>query len=314
MSLFPRNLLEYAALQGVPVGPKSRVFVVDPALGSDSNPGTSFKAPLLSLEAAYALCTTGYNDTILMVGGATSNALAAHMHWSKSFTHLIGMSANLPGIGQRCGVTGSAAADLTFLIDFSGTGCIVRNIRFYNGGDADADAGAVIVSGARCEFTNCLFVGMQGGLTVAARAGSYSLKVTGQECLFDRCCIGYDSITRGAGEPPELWLATGASKIFFRNCMILTRSETITASPVKIDAVSLGYVEFENCIFVNTSTNWAVALTDCFTITATETHYIGMRGGNQLVGITGWADTPTRMYQNLPAPHNTGGTNVAPTT
>lgn len=313
MSLFPRNLLEYVALQGIPVGPDSKVFVVDPANGSDSNPGTSFKKPLASVEAAYALTTSLKNDTILMVGGSTANSLAASITWSKNFVHLIGMSADLPGIGQRCRITGNATVDLSVLVTFSGTGCIVRNIQFYNGKDANSSSGAVVVSGSRHEFKNCMFVGMQHA-TPAARSDSYSLKVTGSENLFERCCIGYDSITRGVGESPELWLATGASKAFFRKCMVLTRSDTATASPVKIDATNLGYVEFEDCIFVNTSTNWATSLTDCFTITGTGTHYIGMRGLNQLVGITGWADTPTRMYMAQAASADTGGGNTAPTT
>lgn len=313
MSLFPRNLTEYVALQGIPVGPYSNIYVVDPLNGSDSNPGTSFKQPLASLEAAYDLCTTNQNDTILMVGSSTSNTLVAGITWSKNFTHLIGMSANLPGIGQRCGVVGSAASDLSPLVTFSGIGNIVRNIRFYNGKDHNSSSGAVVVSGSRNEFTNCLFVGMQH-ITPAARSDSYSLKVTGSEHLFDRCTIGYDSILRGSGEPPELWINTGASKLFFRNCRVLTMSETATASPVLIDAVNLGYIEFEDCVFVNTSTNWATSLTDCMSITATGTHYIVMRGNNQLVGITGWADTPTRMYMAQPASANTGGTNTAPTT
>lgn len=312
MGLFPRNINEYLAIQGIPRGPYSQVFLVDPVNGSDSNPGTSVKAPLASVEAAYAKCVTDQHDTIVMIAGATGNTLAASITWSKNYTHLIGWSHEM-SMGQRCRILGSAASDLTPLVTFSGAGCIVKNIQFYNGKDADSDSGCVIVSGARNYFKNCFIVGMQHA-TPAARAGSYSLKVTGSEDYFEDCTIGYDSITRGAGEPPELWLATGCSKAVFKHCRILTRSETATASVVKIDAEPLGYVEFEDCIFVNTSTNWATSLTDCFTITSAQTHYIALRGNNQLVGITGWADTPTRMYQNLPQPHNTGGTNVAPTT
>lgn len=301
------------ALQGIPQGPLSQWYFVDTVNGNDNNNGRSFRWPMKTVAAAFALCVSGQNDAVVMVNNNTSDTLAAAINWNKNYTHLIGLSANLPGVGQRCGIVGGTATDLTSLVTFAGIGCIVRNIRFYNGADADVDNGAVIVSGSRNEFTNCLFVGMQH-TTPAARAGSYSLKVTGAENLFDRCCVGYDSITRGAGEPPELWIATGASKLFFRKCMVLTRSETATASPVKIDAEPLGYVEFEDCIFVNTSTNWATSLTDAFTITSVQTHYVAMRGLNQLVGITGWADTPTHMYMSQAQPHNTGGTNVAPTT
>jgi len=313
MGLYPKEILEYLTLSGVPRGMYSNIYCVDTANGSASNAGDRWKQPYASVATAYAACTTAQHDTILMVGSGTADTLAAAITWSKNFTHLVGLTNDLPGIGQRCRVVGGATTDLTVIATVSGTGNYFRNIQFYNGADADVDNGAVVVSGSRNVFENCAFVGMQHA-TPAARAGSYSLKVTGSENYFKSCMIGYDSITRGAGEPPELWLATGCSKAIFEDCMILCRSETATASPVKIDAVNLGLVVFKNCLFANTSTNWATSLTDCFTITATGTHYIALNGNNQLVGITGWADTPTRMYQNLPTPANTGGTNVAPTT
>ena len=303
----------FQPLSVAPFPAQGDVYFVDPTNGSDGNTGKTIDRPLASLETAYGLCVDGHHDTIYMVPGATSNTLVAAITWSKSYTHLIGLSNDLPGIGQRCGVVGSAASDLSPLVTFSGTGCYVKNIRFYNGKDADSSSGAVVVSGARNVFENCLIVGMQHA-TPAARSDSYSLKVTGSENLWNRCMIGYDSVTRGAGEAPELWIATGASKAFFRDCRILTRSDTATASPVLIDGVNIGYIEFENCVFINTSTNWATSLTDCMSITATQTHYIGMVGYNQLIGITGWADTATRIYMSQPASANTGGTNTAPTT
>lgn len=288
-------------------------YFVDPSNGSDGNTGDDPRAPMKTVLAAYNRCIDAHHDAVVMIPAASGDTLTAALTWSKNFTHLIGLSNDLPGMGQRCRILGGSTTDLTQLVTFSGYGNIIRNIQFYNGADADVDNGAVIVSGNRNHFKNCLFVGMNHA-TPAARAGSYSLKVTGSEDYFEDCTIGYDSITRGAGEPPELWLATGCSKATFNHCRILTRSETATASPVKIDAEPLGYVEFDNCIFVNTSTNWATSLTDCFTITSAQTHYVALRGSCQLVGITGWADTPTRMYATMPQPHNTGGTNVAPTT
>ena len=143
MSLYPKKALYYQALVGIPRGPYSNVFVVDPLAGSDNNTGATFESPLATIAAAYALCTTNQNDVVLLVGGPTGNALTAVLDWSKGYTHLVGLSADLPGVGQRARVTGSAAADLTYLIDFQGAGCIVKNVQFFNGADADADSGAV---------------------------------------------------------------------------------------------------------------------------------------------------------------------------
>lgn len=41
MGLFPRQLTEYVSLLGIPVGPYSNIYIVDPINGNDSNPGTS---------------------------------------------------------------------------------------------------------------------------------------------------------------------------------------------------------------------------------------------------------------------------------
>jgi hypothetical protein len=302
---------KYLVLAGIPRGPKSKSYVVDPVNGSDNNTGTSFMAPLASLAAAYALCVADQHDAVIFVSGDTGNALAAAITWSKDYTHLIGLSSDLPGVGQRCRVTGSATADLTVLVTFSGSGCIVRNIQFFNGGDADADAGAVVVSGSRNEFKNCFFAGM-GHATPGARAGSYSLKVTGSENLFDRCAIGLDTITR-AGANAELWITTGAVRDVFRACRFLSQSEEATKVLVKVDGSDIWWHEFEDCIFQNFSVNWAVALTDAFSVGTTATHYIILRGLNQLVGVTGWASTVTHVYSAAPVSNAGFGVAVNPT-
>jgi hypothetical protein len=195
---------KYVVLHGIPRGPLSKVYVVDPLNGSDNNVGTSFKSPLATLAAAENMCVANQNDVVLLIGGPTANALSASLVWDNGYTHLIGLSADLPGTGQRCRVTGSAAADLAYLVDFQGAGCIVKNVQFFNGGDLDADAGAVIVSGGRNYFKNCFFAGM-GHATPAARAGSYSLKLTGDECTFEKCTIGLATILRSAAKT-ELWM------------------------------------------------------------------------------------------------------------
>ena len=94
MSLYPRAA--ESALANVQRSKGSKVFVVDAVNGSDSNPGTKWDAPLASVEAAYAKCTTLKNDAVLLVGNGTSNTAAAAIVWSKSFTHLIGINSGGP--------------------------------------------------------------------------------------------------------------------------------------------------------------------------------------------------------------------------
>jgi len=71
MSLFPKSAESYQALTGIPRGPNSDIYIVDPQTGSDSNPGTTFEAPLATILAAYNKCVANQNDTVLLVGGPT---------------------------------------------------------------------------------------------------------------------------------------------------------------------------------------------------------------------------------------------------
>lgn len=316
MSLFPKAAAYYQALVGIPRGPLSNVFIVDPINGSDSNPGTTFEAPLLTIAAAYALCTTNQNDCVLLVGGPTANALAASLDWAKGYTHLIGLSADLPGVGQRARVTGSAALDLTYLIDFQGAGCIVKNVQFFNGADADADAGAVIVSGGRNYFENCFFAGM-GHATPAARAGSYSLKLTGDECTFVRCSIGLGTIVRSAANA-ELWMTGECNREKFIDCEFVSWSNTAGKFLVKLDSSAVPYTtQFENCLFNNFCSNngaTGTALSNAISDAATPYHQIILRGSNPLVGVTGYADTVTYIFSAEPVPNAGYGVSVNPTT
>lgn len=312
MPLYPRRAEYYAALTGIPQGPNSQIFVVDPQSGDDDNDGRSFAKPLLSVEAAYALCTTNQNDCILMVGGPTANALAATITWSKSYTHLVGMSGDLPGVGQRCRITGSTTLDATVLVTVSGDGCIFRNIQFYNGADANADSGAVTVSGDRNYFQNCFFAGMQHA-TPGARAGSYSLTVSGEENLFKDCTIGADTIIRAAANS-ELIVASGATRNTFDRCRFQSYAETAGKFLVNIADGADRWTEFRDCLFQNFWTNKADNLDNAFNMDTSATHYTILRGINQLVGVDGWADTVTHIHQTQFAPGAGAGVNTALTT
>ncbi len=316
MALFPKSLTEYAVLAGIPVGPKSAIYVVDPANGSDSNPGTSIKAPLLTLAAAYAKCTTNENDTVLLVGGPTANTPAAALDWAKSYTHLVGLSADLPGTGQRCRLVGSADVDSAYIVDFQGNGCIVKNVQFFQGNNAAADAGAVIVSGSRNHFTNCFFAGM-GHATAAARAGSYSLKITGAENCFERSTIGLATMCRTAANA-ELWLTGECNRNEFRDCQVQSWSVTAGKFAVKLDASAVPYtLIFKNTAFINLNSDNGAAggkPDNVFSDAATPMHQIVLWGDCPMIGFDGWGDTITYIYSAAPQPNAGYGIAIVPTT
>lgn len=311
MSLFPRNFNEYIAGMGIPRSADSQVYLVDPDDGDDNFSGTNIDKPMKTVAAAEDKTVTDNHDVVLVISNDSSDVLGAQIAWDKDFTHLVGLSSNLFGMGQRSRITGGITTDLTNLIDFSGKGCIIRNVQIANFTDANADSGAVIVSGDRNEFENVFFAGM-GHATPAARAGSYSLKVTGEENLFNRCTIGLDTIIRAAANA-ELWLAAGATRNWFADCHLLSYSETAGKFLVKQDGGDRWTV-FENSLFTNFSVNHAVTLANAFNDSLGSTHDIYFKGKNLLAGIDGWGDTITSMWMADAVPHAGAGIGINPTT
>lgn len=299
------------------IPPGGNVYFIDPTNGSDGNNGTSPDDAFASLAVAYAALTANQNDVLFFIGGATAATPTAAVTWAKSYTHLIGLSSNLPGMGQRCRIVNHADNDLTVLFTVSANGCIFRNLQFFDGKDSAADGANVLVSGSRNSFDNVFFAGM--GSTVASspatRAGSYSLSVSGSENCFTNCTIGLDTVIRTAANSE---LIVSGVRNRFVHCDIRSYSETAGKFLVKIDN-SGGDIRdtiFDDCLFFNYTSNWATGITDAFDMPAGgATHYVILRGNCQIVGVgTGWADTVTRIYGAGPVPNAGYGISVAPTT
>ena len=291
----------------IPFGPDSQAFFVDPANGSDSNDGTTPAHAKASVLAAYNLTTSGNNDVVYFIGGATADTVTATLTWANDYTHLIGLSSPLPGVGQRCRLVAAAANDVTSVITWSSDGSICMNMQFMNGSDADVDSGAVVVSGHRNAFINCMISGM-GHATPGARAGSYSLTVSGVENHFSKCYVGLDTITRAAANA-EL-LITG-SKDSYWDCTFASFSDT--AAHFAVNVTGAGTHTFKRCMFHNMSTNAATPLTDAFSVTVGTTHYILLDPACMSIGYTGWSDTVGSLYSSGPAANAGFGLATNPT-
>lgn len=309
-------------LGGVPVSTEDlflaggKWYFCDPTNGTAGGPGRTPATACSSLETTYGYLRDGKNDGIIFIGGATANTLVAAITWSKSYAHLIGVSSPLPGMGQRCRVVGSAASDLTVLVTFSGSGNVVKNIQFYNGADADADSGAVIVSGSRNAFINCFFTAMMHA-TPAARAGCYSLSVSGAENYFYKCCIGSDTVARTAASH-EL-LISGARNTF-EGCTLDVYSETAGTFLVKIDnsAADLRWQKFIDCDFQCVTANLATGITNAFDMPTagglSAVVYLkrcgAFGGGAAGIGMA-WADVDTSIFTCDPVANAAGGKSAA---
>lgn len=314
MGLYPKEIKYELTALGIPRGPNSNVYLVDPVNGDDDNSGDRWTKPLATVAAAYAKCTTNQHDVVLLIGSPTADYPTSAITWAKNFTHLIGLTSPLPGMGQRARIVNHADNDLAVLFTLSGYGCIVKNVQFFDGKDKDEDAACVLVSGNRNYFENVFVAGM-GHATPAARAGSYSLKVSGSENCFTDCTIGLDTIVRAAANA-ELIVSGGRNR--FVHCDIRSYSETAGKFLVQIDnsGDDLRDTIFDECLFFNYTVNWANGIDNAFDMPAGgNTHYVILCGNCQLVGVnSGWADTVTHVYGAGPAPNAGFGISTNPTT
>ena len=293
------DIAKYMTVQGIPRGPKSRYYIVDPTDGSDNNVGTNFLAPLKTLEAAYAKCVADQNDAVLMVGGSTADNPAAAITWSKSYTHLIGMSSPLPGLGQRCRVVALAATALSPMLTISGNGCIFKNLQF-NNEYATGAVDTVTVTGQRCYFENVFFM-VPGSVTAA----SSSLKISGGENAFRDCTFGQHTRVRTAASR-NVWFHKGDGdnqRNKFIHCEFLSWSSVTTHvliyTDIDIDNETFT-IFFDDCLFANyygsgeAGGKLAVAIDDNCAVF----HQIYMRGqGNCIAGCTAVADPLTYVMK-----------------
>lgn len=252
-------------------------YFVDPVNGSNGNTGLTMDQPLKTVEVAYSLCVNNNNDVVYLMAsgtsaegtsGGTANALTATLTWSKNFTHLVGLCS--PTVfSQRARITQAAATTgLTAMVTVSGSGCIMRNVMFFQGVADATSLVAVKVTGQRNVFENVHFAGV-GDATMSA-AGAASLKIDGgAENVFRHCTIGLDTIARDA-DATEILFDTAATRNVFEDCFINSYISAAGFASVTIaDSTGIDRVQvFKNCTFFTKSTNKATAQTSVFSIPA----------------------------------------------
>ena len=313
MGLFPKTLHELASSYGIPRPAGSKAYIVDFDNGDDDHSGLNWARPMKTVAAAEDKCVGDRHDVVFVVATDSADTVTEAIVWDKDFTHLIGLGSDLPGVGQRCRIQGGATVDVNPVITISGKGCIFRNLQIFNGSDAAADSGAVVVTANRCYFENVFFYGM-GHTTPAARAAAFSLKLTGAaENHFKNCTIGGDTVIRAAANS-ELIVEVGSSKNTFDDCKFMSHSATAGKFLVHIltSTTPQGLNSFKDCLFYNNWTNWGGELTHAFNVTgAAATYYIDILRP-RLVGVAGVSDVATHFYLQGAAAHADSGIAVNP--
>lgn len=336
------------AVNGVPLIPNigglpftGNWYFVQPASGSDGNPGTA-DAPLATLYRAHALCTAGNNDVVVLVGdGATtgtarlstalaqsvdSSATTGTLTWSKNATHLIGATAPT-AFAQRARIAPPSATytQSTFgsgnFIVISASGCMFANFSIFNGfSTGGTNQIAVTVTGSRNFFSNVNIGGM-ADTTSAADAGSRSLKIGSGgsgENTFNGCTIGLDTVTRSAANA-SVEFAGATPRNVFRSCIFPFQTSSATV---------LGYIGtgtecmdraqyFLNCAFVNNIQSTSTAMTGLGTLPASAGGLLYFDATTTILGVGEFgtdATTRGQCYVGSAAPSaSAGGIAVSPT-
>lgn len=249
------NIDQFLVLQGIPRGPKSKVYIVDPTNGSDNNNGTSFKTPLATLAAAEDLCVANQNDVVLYLAGSSSITLSAALTWDKNYTHFLGLcaptrAAQRARIFQLSTLTGASP-----LLTISASGCIFKDFYIFQGVDDATSLINVSVTGGRNYFENVHFAG--GGHASQAIDGGASLKLDGaEENTFVKCTVGVDTIDAATGMMGLLFDGE-AHRNLFEDCIFRMRAGNSGAGFIEVaDATGIDRDNtFKDCVFVNNSTS-----------------------------------------------------------
>lgn len=246
-----------ALISGQGLLTQGNVYWVKPRTGSDSGvDGLSPINAFQSLGKALATATANQNDVVILcaesnTASQTTNYLTANLDWNKDMVHLIGVNAG-PMIGQRSRIANlSTAAPFANLFTVSANGCLIQNIEFFQGNGSTNPTAAstcVTVTGQRCVFRNCQISGI--GHADLDDVGSNSLTLTAaQECLFEHCYIGLDTIIR-ATSVTEVILAGACTRIIFDKCHFETYTSASTFKMVTIPTAADRFVKFLDCDFV----------------------------------------------------------------
>lgn len=285
---------DIAGLVGLPyVGD---IYYVDPFAGSDTaNSGTSQDDALATVAAAYAKCTSGNHDVVIIAptGGTGRTVETTAITWAKRFTHLIG-SAAPTAQDARAGIGFDTGGSLVI----SENGCLFKNLTFASSADIDE---TVSITGSYNSFVGVDFKGTFNA-TSADSTPWRALNINGgQENYFVGCAFGSDTVTRGAANA-TLELENAASRNVFEDCRFVMHADTVgTQTHVLLTGTNAidRWIEFKNCSFYAFSTNNTQPVTACMNLSAqTATGHVLVTGFPFLsTGITDWEATASGRIQ-----------------
>ena len=248
----------------------AKVYFVDPANGSDGNNGLSPDKALDTVTAAYNKTVDKAGDVIYLLNDGNTSGSAREttaITWSNDNTHLVGLCA--PSINQRSRITpASGTTDVdafTPFITVSGNGNIFSNISLVQGNSEDGKASVGIsCTGLRNYFSNVSV--LTGQHANQGDEVSYSVQITGEENVFEKCYIGTDTIARGNNAASaNVRFGSGATdqaaRNIFRDCMFVMFADDTEPLFISMqdENDAMRWNLFENSNFINTGSSTIAA-------------------------------------------------------
>lgn len=301
-------------MNGIPLT-SGKVFFVDYVNGVDGQTGDGAGAadsPFKTIYNAYAACTDGHNDVVVVVGNGqasgtqrlslanaqitTPSATAGTLVWAKNATHLVGMTAPTR-VAQRArfapptGTYTQATFGSGNFVTVSGSGCNFWNFSLFNGfSTGGTNQICWTDTGARNCYYNVNFGGMADAAS-AADAGSASLKLSGGgEHTFINCVIGLDTVTRSAANA-SLVLAGGTTRSTFIDCTFPFMTSSATVLGISVGAAGIDrWHEFRYCSFINNIKSTSTTMTVLAAMNAASGGLL-LYKNSTLVGISKFGDT-----------------------
>ena len=310
-----------ALISGQGILSQGNVWWVRPTNGNDTNDGKSPATAFQTLTAALAAATANQGDVVLLcaesdTAGSTTSYQSTTLNWNKDGVHLIGVNAGaLFSCRSRVAFV-STYATASNLFTLSANDCLIQGIEFFAGVTSANPTGCVLVTGERNVFRKCHIAGI--GATTNDIAGAYSLYLNGaQECVFDGCVIGLDTVVRTVAANSEILVAGASPRNIFQNCIILAQIGATTAHPlVKLSSATAiqGFLLFDKCTFISECTNYATNQASIFVVPALTQGYVMVQNSianltdNSTAAIWNAGATSRLTVANIPVPiGNTSG-------
>jgi hypothetical protein len=305
-------------------------YFVDGYAGNNNYDGLTPEAPLLTLAAAYAKCTTGRGDGIVILsrtisGTSYSPTQTSRLVWTKYGITVVGIASPNVYFG-RARLTHTTGADsLTALIQLTGQNNTFINIDFYNSPENDGDpvSATAVVSAIQIIGVRNTLIGCHLNCTPQS-ANAYKCDVElgagSDETRIVDCFFGSSSYDAGNNAACWVYMSAGAmaAQRFFQHCTFLQQVSAGTAfGAIKSGgATSMNGVDiYEDCTFSawRASTSPHQMLASFFIGTNFGSGYIHMRD----CSVAGWtvldsAGGNDKIFTNQPAANSAGGITVTP--